>query len=430
MFSNRFTIRILMSVLLIAFLAPACDEDNEDFPSAGQSYLSIVSGNNQNERAGALLPDPLVVRAADLTGNNQSGITVRFSTSDSAASVNPSHAITDSEGLASCSFRLGARVGLQHVSATSDNDSTTFTAMAEAAGCEEESLTPADDWEAGHIYICTTSSAHIGPGMTSVIIDFDPAAEDAVKVLDTAEELTDIAFSPRGELFAATDSEIFKVNPQTMQLEGYKSLPSEMDIEVAGNPGGVLLCVNSDQLFTVFCGSEGLEMTSLPPSPISYENLAVDRNSRDAYYIHASPNYAEIHKMSWDGRDIGSASFETVGGFILAASEVRGMATDSTGAVYITVDSNESQREIRKFDPESNSVTNFFDFYDYFGGNNTNAGRWGDLTVCGGVIYIIDRRNDRIAYISLDGNYLGDMESPEFSLPGIENERYGIASIP
>ncbi|MFO7915476.1 MAG: hypothetical protein R6U43_07270 [Candidatus Krumholzibacteriales bacterium] len=418
-----------MAILLIIFIFPACDED-EDIPSAGQSYLSIVSGNNQNERTGALLPQPLVVRAADLAGNNQPGITVRFSTADSAATVNPSRAITDGGGLASCSFLLGGKAGLQHVSATTDNDSTTFTAVAEEPGCVEESLMPADHWDKGHIYICTTSSSLLGSGMTSVIIDFDPVSEDAVKVLDTAEELIDIAFSPRGELFAATDSGIFKVNPQTMLLESYKSLPSEMDIEMAENPGGVLLCVNSGQLFTVFCDSEELEMTSLPPSPISYENLALDKHSRDAYYMHSTSNYAEIHKMSWDGRDIGSASFETMEGFTLASSSVRGMATDSTGAVYITVDGNESQREIRKFDPQSNSVSNFFDFYDHFLGNNTNAGRWGDLTVCDGVIYIIDRRNDRMAYISLEGNYLGDMESPEFSLPGIENERYGIASIP
>lgn len=417
----------LLPLLLLAVLTPACEENNEDTPA--QYYLNIVRGNNQRERTGAQLPNPLVVRANGLTGDPVPGIAVHFSTEDSAASVTPVQDITDSRGLTSCRFTLGAKPGQQHVSATSANDSTAFTATAEEPGCDEESLTPVDDWNPDHIYITTTSSSLIGPDKTSVLIEFDPSAKSASKVLDTDEELIDLAFSARGELFVATDSEIFKVDPQTFQLESYISLPGEREIEMEGNPGGVLLCMDSNIMFTAFCPSEDLDDVTLPSGTIRYENLAVNHNTRDAYYMHSTTTYAEIRKMSWDGRQLSTSSFESREGFNLSKSLPRGMAVDSIGNVYISIDGNGSQREIRKFDPDDNTVSNLFDFYDYYGGNNTNAGRWGDLTICNGVIYIIDRRNDRIAYISLQGDHLDDMDSPEFSYPGFEGERYGIASI-
>jgi hypothetical protein len=133
--------------------------------------------------------------------------------------------------------------------------------------------------------------------------------------------------------------------------------------------------------------------------------------------------------MSWGGRDISNAAFETLAGMSVADASPAGMAVDSTGAVYITIDGDGSQREIVRYDPGDDSMSVIFDFFDYFGGNNSTSGRWGDLTVSGGIIYIIDRRNDRIAYISVEGDYLGASVSTAFSYSGLENERYGIASI-
>jgi len=63
--------------------------------------ISIVSGNNQSGPAGTLASAPLIVRVTDRNGAALSGVVINFSVSSGSATLNPSQAITISDGSAS-----------------------------------------------------------------------------------------------------------------------------------------------------------------------------------------------------------------------------------------------------------------------------------------------------------------------------------------
>ncbi|MFA4949036.1 MAG: hypothetical protein WC674_11110, partial [Candidatus Krumholzibacteriia bacterium] len=202
--NRTFFMRAFALAASLAFVALAqfsCDEN----PSDSSSNLRILaySGNNQTERVGASLPAPLVVKVTDLLNNAKPGVAVEFSShAEPFASVTPQIATTDANGLASCRFQLGTRVGTQHVWATISQDSTVLTATAVAVACEEEDPEGICVWPSKHIFIATTSSSLLS-GAGSVVIDFNPANGDITKVLETTDRIDGISFSPRGELFVS-----------------------------------------------------------------------------------------------------------------------------------------------------------------------------------------------------------------------------------
>jgi len=93
--------------------------------------LAIVSGNSQTAIGGSLLPNPLVTKVADQYGNAVPGITVLFSVASGAGSLSSSSVITDSNGRAQVTWRLGS-VGAEHAVHASAGTlpAVTFTATA------------------------------------------------------------------------------------------------------------------------------------------------------------------------------------------------------------------------------------------------------------------------------------------------------------
>ena len=209
------------------FVLSSCDDNIDKYNNnLQQTKINIISGNNQSERIGVFLPTPMTVQITDILGNLRPGIQIFFSTSDSGAVVTPPSSITNSDGLASCRFQLGTKPGEQHVSVTSQNDSTLFTATAEQLQCPEESPETINPWPSGHIFISTNYSSLI-TGTGSVIIDFNPLTQIITPVLETNEIIIDLSFSSRGELYVTSDTRIFKVKPTApSNLESYKFLPS------------------------------------------------------------------------------------------------------------------------------------------------------------------------------------------------------------
>lgn len=77
--------------------------------------LEIVSGSDQEGKAGSKLPNPVVVRVTDFGGTAVTGVTVSFAPEDGAGSVDPDSAVSDAEGLVSTGWTLGAGPGDQSI---------------------------------------------------------------------------------------------------------------------------------------------------------------------------------------------------------------------------------------------------------------------------------------------------------------------------
>jgi len=424
------TVSILFVLLISTVSFLSCDENNkEDLEDI--SRVSIASGNNQTERVGAVLPEPLTVRVTDMSGQPKYGAPVFFSTEDPGAAVNPGVVNTDRDGYASAVFRLGSVPGNQSVGVRSGTDSTTFDLTANALGCTEENPESACQWQAGHIYITTTSSALLA-GTGSVLLDFDPETGNVEKVLETGLILRDIDFSSRGEMFVTTNEKIYKVLPASWTLEEYGDIPILTGSEIEFNMGGVLALVCNTNIYMVGC--PGTPATRIAEFfTVNYENLATDPVSRDLYIATGSGPLYNIFLNSWDGMgDVtSSVRFELETG----VGAPRGMCVDMDGFLYVTVDSNGNSRSVARIKAGQEIDPKWFDFFDYFGGNNITSGRWGDITVLGDLLYLIDTRMNRLVVLDCTGTtdetkFVGEFSSEDFSREGSDSERYGIAAVP
>jgi hypothetical protein len=426
----------LAALLALAALVPfSCDNN----PSDASTDLRIAthSGDNQTERAGSTLPAPLVVRVSDILGNAKPGIGVEFSThGEPLASVTPQIATTDAGGLASCTFQLGTRAGTQHVWATIAQDSTVLSATAVAVACPEENPAKVCQWPAGHIFIATTSSSLLS-GAGSVVIDYNPGTEEITKVLETSNLIDGISFSSRGELFISAPTKIRKVNSTTHNLEAYidYSNPSyRMSLEP--NAGGVLAGLGADAPQRIGCpGSEIQALSSGHTfANILWENLAVDPVTRDVYMMTgSSPTNYVLWRGYWDGRATAIESYDVVANLTVGNAEPRGMCADSSGTIYIVFDAiaeNDTYRRIVTVTSSGAVDYDFFNFFTFYGSNQEEAGRWGDIAYLKGRLYVIDRRNDRLVIISKHGTWLGEIKNTAFSRPLDASGHYAICASP
>ena len=102
--------------------------------AAAPATLTIVSGNNQSGAAGAALPNPLVVKVADSSGNPIAGVTVSFAVTAGGGSLGSTAVTTGSDGQAATAWILGTTPATNRATATVTGLSTvTFTATGTQA---------------------------------------------------------------------------------------------------------------------------------------------------------------------------------------------------------------------------------------------------------------------------------------------------------
>jgi hypothetical protein len=409
----------------------SCDETPSD--SSSKLRITAYSGNNQTERAGSALPAPLVVRVSDILGNAKPGVPVEFSShGEPLASVNPQTAATDANGLASCGFKLGTRVGTQHVWATTAEDSAILSATAVAPACPEESPVKVCEWPAGHIFIATTGSS-LASAAGTVIIDYDPVTEEITKVLETTYLLDGMSFSSRGELFVSSPNSIWRVDSETPALEGYITWAGDFRISMDPNPGSILAGLTITGPVKIDCPPSGVSSLLAPhtfSNNLKWQTVAVDPVTRNIYMIsESSPTSYALWRVYWDGRTP-VQSFDVVKVLSVGAAAPTGMCVDSTGTVYIVFDGNDNYRRIVSVTSTGTVDYDFFNFHAYYGGTSIEAGRWGDIAYLGGRLYVIDRRNDRLVIISKHGTWLDEVKDPAFSRQLEENEHYAICASP
>jgi len=421
---------LFISVMSFSFLIVSCD-GSEDEENESMLRVSRAGGDNQSERVGAVLPQPLVVRVTGMTGGPSEGTPVFFTTGSLNAGIETPVAYTDSEGYASTGFRLGSEPGNQQVGVKIETDSTTFNLTADALGCTEEDPESACQWQTGHIYIVTTSSSMIS-GTGSVLISFDPDDGGTEEVLQTGLILHDIAFSSRGEMFLSTNDMVYKVDPGTKDLTPYMSLPVLTGCEIEPDMGGVLLMAGNVNVWNIGC-QPGLAVQIADYTGLSYENLGVDPVSRDFYVASSGSTVYNIFHNEYDGRGnvTGSTRYEMTTG----VGYMRGMCVDMEGFLYVTIDSNGNSRSVGRFKPGLSNEPKWFDFCNYYAGNNPASGRWGDITVLGDHLFLIDTYNNRLVILDATGTneaerYITEYQSDVLSAPLSDSERYGIAAVP
>jgi len=94
--------------------------------------LIAVAGGGQHAAAGAMLPQPIVVRILSWRGRPLSGAVVHFRRVDPLATGEIGQATTDADGRARLAWRLSDRPGRQHLVVTTDGLDSTLTIVAES----------------------------------------------------------------------------------------------------------------------------------------------------------------------------------------------------------------------------------------------------------------------------------------------------------
>lgn len=126
----------LIAALLAVALIGGCDRVTTA-PSSTQgnffaAHLVVQNGNNQNGPSNAALPLPVSVRVTDAGGIAVAGATVSFAVRQGGGTVSSTSSISDSTGIATSVWTLGALLGAQQLVALLGHgaDSVVFAAVA------------------------------------------------------------------------------------------------------------------------------------------------------------------------------------------------------------------------------------------------------------------------------------------------------------
>src|SRR4029453_14910013 len=104
---RKLPISLLLAAIAVASLR--CSGDSSD-PGGQPDSVQEVSGNGQGGLRNEPLPQPLVVRVEDESGNPLEGFTIQW-TIGGGGSLNPLQFVTGTDGLASVERTLGGGAG-------------------------------------------------------------------------------------------------------------------------------------------------------------------------------------------------------------------------------------------------------------------------------------------------------------------------------
>ena len=154
-----------LAPVFAAMIVAGCGENLTNGPQIAS--ISIVSGTPQTGPIGSTLGQPFVVLVQDQGGQPVEGIQVTWQVTAGGGTVTPSQSVSDANGQATATLRLGTTVGTNTVTARIDQStSVVFTATATAA--PPSSL------------VAASGDAQIGPVATALPLDLVVKATDAV----------------------------------------------------------------------------------------------------------------------------------------------------------------------------------------------------------------------------------------------------------
>ncbi len=137
------------------------------------SSMTILNGNNQTVTVGGAFPQSLTVQIKDSSNNPIAGATVNFAVTAGTGSVNPTSAVTDSQGRAFTIATSSTNPGPITVTASYASVSTTFslTAVAQGPVVSAANIQNAASFQSGLVPcgLATATGSGLAPGITGTV---------------------------------------------------------------------------------------------------------------------------------------------------------------------------------------------------------------------------------------------------------------------
>ena len=388
--------------------------------------LTIVSGNNQSGPGGSALPNPLVVRVADGSGNPIAGVSLTFAVAAGGGSVSPTAATTAGNGQAQAAWILGTNPG-------------TNTATASSAG-----LTTVT-------FAATATQVPAGPGITTIagsnwIFSGAPASAAALPLgtvqgsaIDTSGNLY-VADSGNHMVFKITAAGTLTIvagngtaglsgdgGPATSAQLNYPAgvaVDSAFNVYIADRAnyrirkvsGGIITTVaGSGSPTSACCGYAGDGGPAILGQLWNPTGVAVDTSGN--LYIADKDNHS-VRKVDTSGTITtvaGNGAYGSTGDGGPATSALlnqpNGVAVDAGGNLYIADSANNRIRKIT-----SGTITTVAGT-----GSGGSSGDGGPATAArlnyptgvafdtGGNMYIADQNNNRVRMVSSAGGAISTL---------------------
>jgi uncharacterized protein (TIGR03437 family) len=135
--------------------------------------MTILNGNNQSVTVGNPFPQSLTVQIKDANGNPTPGVTVNFAITSGTGSLNPTSALTDTQGRASTIATASANPGLLVVTASYASVSATFneTVIAQGPVVTATNFQNAASFQTGLVPcgLATATGSGLAPGITGTV---------------------------------------------------------------------------------------------------------------------------------------------------------------------------------------------------------------------------------------------------------------------
>jgi len=237
--------------------------------------LERISGDGQAGTVGAPLPQPLVVRVADVYGNPIAGANVSWS-AGAGGNVTPSSGVTDANGHAQAAWTLGTAAGEQHVTASAGQSAIAVFTAAAAPGPPANAFPASGDGQAApaggqlELPLSVKVADAYGNGVAGVVVQWEvtvgggsvnPATSttDAAGVASTrltlgpTPGLNRVTARPAGlpaVVFSATATDPFDLSIAGVYLvQSTQTLAGDVPL-IAGRPAYLRVFVVASQINT------------------------------------------------------------------------------------------------------------------------------------------------------------------------------------
>jgi len=363
--------------------------------------LTVVSGNTQSGPAGATLPNVLVVKVADSSGNPIAGIGVDFSGAAGSGTLTPSTGTTDSNGLARAGWILGTLPGAANTAtaAVPGLSSVTFTATATAPVTGPGIITVAgSDW-------VFPASAIGGPASGAPLGTVRAVASDSTGNVYIADDSQHMVFkvSATGLLTVVAGTGVKGFSGDNGPATAAKlSSPSAVAVDSTGNV--FIADTGNSRIRKVSAVGTITTVTSGLYSP---RGVTVDAPGN--LYVSSS---SRVQRVDTSGAistvaGTGSSGFSGDGGPATSAqlNSPSGLALDSAGKIYVADTGNDRARKI----DSSSAITTVAGGGNvlYSGGapatNTYLSDPYGVAVDSSGNLYIASTYNYRIHKVTTNG---------------------------